>query len=52
MQMLLSPVAGPVPPTKPITVWDIDLPEINVETLHHAGMVGVRESGTLRFTVQ
>ena len=35
LQMLLSPVAGPVPPTKPITVWDIDLPEINVERPHH-----------------
>jgi len=40
LQMLLSPVAGPVLPTKPITsdvraVWDTDLPEINVEMPHH-----------------
>ena len=33
-------------------MWDTDLPEINVETPYHAGMVGVRERGTLRFTVQ
>jgi len=39
LQMLLSPVAGPVPPTKPITwevraVCDTDLPEINMEMPH------------------
>ena len=32
-------------------MWDTDLPEINVETPHHAGMVGVRERGTLRSSV-
>jgi len=50
--MLLSPVAGPVLPTKPITsdvraVWDTDPPEINVEMPQHmaSGMVGVTRRG-------
>ena len=51
MQMLLSPVAGPVPPTKPITVWDIDLPEINVERPHHMAWWEYKERGTVRSSV-
>ena len=56
MQMLLNPVAGPVPPTKPITcevraVWDTDLSEIKVEMPHHRAWWEYKERGTVRSSV-